>query len=570
MSKYINVDDENFYSFINKKYEQYKIPEKQKTFQQICFPKTYEFQIPQKFLAEFINPKTPYKGILVYHRIGAGKTCTAINIAENFKTQKNIMVVLPASLKGNFRSELRSLCAGNKYLSQQQRDQLKILDPASTEYSNIIKKSDELIDKYYTIYSYNKFVDLIKNNSLNLSNTLLIIDEVHNMISETGTYYQSLYETVQNAPDDFRLVIMSATPIFDKPNEIALTMNLLLRDRQLPVGQDFINEFMDIKYNNRGPVYQVKNMDVFKDYIKGYVSYYRGAPPYVFPKSELFFVRTRMSDFQKDVYKSVAVKESKKNQVKDYVNNDISNSFFIGTRMISNIVFPNGKTGLKGFESISDDDFDIGTIQIYSPKFLKIFRKIKKCRGTVFVYSNFKEFGGIRSFVRLLEHHKFKNYEYHGTGKRRFAIWSGDQDPSYKEQVKAVFNNRDNEYGDKIKVILGSSSIKEGVSFMRVQEVHIIEPYWNFSRMDQVIGRAIRFCSHKDVEIERQIVKVYIYLAVHPDIKMSIDERMMKMAIDKKIVNHAFEQALKEAAVDCELFKNANIYPGEPEIQCDL
>nr|URM62057.1 ATP dependent helicase [Mimivirus sp.] len=238
--------------------------------------------------------------------------------------------------------------------------------------------------------------------------------------------------------------------------------------------------------------------------------------------------------------------------------------------MISNIVFPNGKTGLKGFESISDDDFDIGTIQIYSPKFLKIFRKIKKCRGTVFVYSNFKEFGGIRSFVRLLEHHKFKNYEFHGTGKRRFAIWSGDQDPSYKEQVKAVFNNRDNEYGDKIKVILGSSSIKEGVSFMRVQEVHIIEPYWNFSRMDQVIGRAIRFCSHKDVEIDRQMVKVYIYLAVHPDIKMSIDERMMKMAIDKKIVNHAFEQALKEAAVDCELFKNANVYPGEPEIQCDL
>ncbi|AQN68502.1 D6/D11-like helicase [Saudi moumouvirus] len=568
MSNYINVDDDRFYNFINNKYSNYKIPNKQKNFRQFCFPKKYEFQIPQKFLAEFINPKTPYTGILVYHRIGAGKTCTAINIAENFKNKKKIMVVLPASLKGNFRSELRSLCADNNYLSANDRQLLKELEPSSQEYREIIQKSDKLIEKYYTIYSYNKFVDLIKNNLLNLTNTLLIIDEVHNMISETGTYYESLYKTIHSAPDDLRLVIMTATPIFDKPNEIALTMNLLLRDHQLPTGLDFVNTFMTIRYNNNGPIYEVKNIDMFKNDIRGYVSYYRGAPPYVFPKSELYFVRIKMSDYQKNIYKSVMREESKKTKMVDYVNNDISNSFFIGTRMISNIVFPNGKTGLKGFESLQESDFDIENIKIYSPKFLRIFRKIRKCNGTVFVYSNFKEFGGIRTFAGLLEHYNYKNYEYHGSGRRRFAIWSGDQDPSFKEEVKAVFNNKDNEFGEKIKVILGSSSIKEGVSFLRVQEVHIIEPYWNFSRMDQVIGRAIRFCSHKDVEPERQIVKVYIYMAVHPDIKMSIDERMMKMALDKKKVNHAFEQALKEAAIDCELFKNANVYPGEEDIIC--
>ena len=86
---YVSVDDDNFYKFINKKYAKYKIPQSQKSLKQICFPKKYEFQIPQKFLAEFINPKTPYKGILIYHRIGAGKTCTAINIAENLKIKKN-------------------------------------------------------------------------------------------------------------------------------------------------------------------------------------------------------------------------------------------------------------------------------------------------------------------------------------------------------------------------------------------------------------------------------------------------------------------------------------------------
>ena len=150
---YADVDDDNFYDFINKKFSSYKIPRTKKSLKEICFPTKYEFQIPQKFLAEFINPKTLYTGILVWHRIGAGKTCTAINIAEKFKNAKKIMVVLPASLKGNFRSELRSLCANNNYLTVDDRTKLKKYHPSSTEYKNIIEKSDKKIDKYYTIYS---------------------------------------------------------------------------------------------------------------------------------------------------------------------------------------------------------------------------------------------------------------------------------------------------------------------------------------------------------------------------------------------------------------------------------
>ncbi|XWV24674.1 putative ATP-dependent RNA helicase [Tupanvirus deep ocean] len=570
MSNYVDVDDDNFYRFINKKYSQYKIPKTHKTLKQICFPSKYEFQIPQKFLAEFINPKTPYKGILVYHRIGAGKTCTAINIAEKFKKIKNVMIVLPASLKGNFRSELRSPCAGNNYLLDTERSLLKQYHPSSYEYKEIIKKSDARIDKYYTIYSYNKFVQLIKSGRLKLNNTLLIIDEVHNMISETGTYYEALYDTIHSAPNDMRLVIMSATPIFDKPIEIALTMNLLLKDNQLPTGQDFVNTFMDIWYTSKGPIYQIKNMDIFKDYVRGYVSYFRGAPPHVFPRTELFFVKTKMSEKQQKLYKRIIAKEAKISSVKDYVNVDISNSFFIGTRMISNFVFPNGKIGKAGYDSLTESDFDVQNVKEYSPKFLRILRKIRRCEGTVFVYSNFKEYGGIKTFVRLLEHYGYKDYEFNGAGRKRFAIWSGDQAPLLKEEIKAVFNNKNNEDGSQIKVVLGSPSIKEGVSLLRVQEVHIMEPYWNMSRIMQVIGRAIRFCSHKDVPYEKQLVKVYIYMAVHPTIKRSIDQHIMHMAITKEYVNNQFEKALKESAVDCELFKNANVYPGEDDIICEV
>jgi superfamily II DNA or RNA helicase len=558
MSDYPDVDDDDFYPFINKKYAKYKIPKEKKSLREICFPKKYEFQVPQKFLAEFINPKTPYKGILVYHRIGAGKTCTAVNIAEKFKKYRKIMVVLPASLKGNFRNELRSPCAGNKYITEAERDLLKKLHPSEQAYKDIIMKSDERINKFYTIYSYNKFVELIKEKKLKLNNTLLIIDEVHNMISETGTYYENLYNIIKKAPDDLRLVLMSATPIFDKPTEIALTMNLLLpKDRELPTGVDFINEFINTKYVDNQPVYSVKNMDLFKEYVKGYVSYYRGAPPHVFPKAELFFSRCKMSDIQYKLYKKVAASE-KHSDVKDFLNVDISNSFFIGTRMISNFVYPNKKLGEEGYESLEDDDLSMAMIKEYSPKFFKIMRRIKKCEGTVFVYSNFKEFGGLKVFMRLLEHHHYRNYALHGSGTKRFAVWSGDEDIKYKEEIKAVFNNKNNADGSQIKIILGSSAIKEGVSLLRVAQVHLLEPYWNFSRLDQVIGRAIRFCSHKDMPLDKQIVQIYIYLAVHPKVGRSIDEKIMKMAIQKKLISGQFEKALKEAAVDCTLFKYAN------------
>lgn len=565
MSKYPDIDDDNFYDIINKKYSKYKIPAKKKTLKQICYPKKFTIQLSQQFVENFINPKTPYKGLLVYHGIGSGKTCAAVRITENFKKIKRIIVVTPASLIGNFRQELRSPCAGEHYLTEKDRNQLKKLDPSSELYKSIIAKSDEKINKYYTIYSYNKFIKLIKLNELDLTNTLLVIDEIHNMISESGIYYQKLYETIHSAPKDMRLVIMTATPIYDKPVEIALTMNLLLPlSRQLPTGQEFINMFMDIKYTKKGFEYHVKNMDLFKDYVKGYVSYYRGAPPHVYPKTKFYQKKIQMSNKQFNLYKKIMNKEAKKTKVKDYVNVDISNNFFIGTRVVSNIVYPNNKIGEPGMDSMEDKDYETDMMEILSPKFSFIYRKIKRCSGTLFIYSNFLKYGGINTFASFLEHHGYKDYQKEGPGYKRFAIWSGDQKKEFKEEFKSVFNNPNNTDGSKIKIVLGSPSIKEGVTLLRVQQAHIIEPYWNFSGLDQVIGRVIRYCSHKDMPEEKQLVKVYIYMAVHPKLKTSIDQYIMKMAENKLCVNSKFNLALKESAVDCYLFKNAN----EEDIVC--
>jgi hypothetical protein len=81
---------------------------------------------------------------------------------------------------------------------------------------------------------------------------------------------------------------------------------------------------------------------------------------------------------------------------------------------------------------------------------------MKKIRGKgkMFVYSSFKENGGIKSFVRVLEEYGYKNYETDGEGRKRFAIWSGDEDMSYREEVKQVFNQKDNLDGSKLKILL--------------------------------------------------------------------------------------------------------------------
>lgn len=530
----------NIQEYIYEKYPKYRISKKKKTLEQICYPKEFKLQIPQEFPAQIINPKTSYTGLLIYYEIGSGKTCTAIQIAKNFKKK---IIVLPASLEGNFRSELRSECA-HGYITNNEKELLKILNPSSIEYKKIIEDSNKKINKDYIIYSYNKFSSLIKENNINLDNNLLIIDEIQNMISESGIYYKLLYDVITNS-NNLKLVIMTATPIFDKPVEIALTMNLLIKDK-LPIGEEFDETFLDIN----GKKIKTKNMELFKKYINGYVTYYRGAPPEAYPKSKIIISKVNMSEKQEKLYKKVIKQEE-------------INSFLIRTRMISNIVYPNNEFGEEGYKSLKK--LDLEHMKIYSPKFVKIFKRIKKCSGTVFVYSTFREYGGIKPFVDFITYNGYKDYNKYGSGKKRFAVWSGDENLIYKNEIKEIFNNKNNEFGSKIKIMCGSPAIKEGVSFYRVQQVHIIEPYWNWSRLNQVIGRAIRYCSHRDVPFENQFVKIFIYLAVSPNIKITVDQHILQLAIEKKIINGSFETALKEAAIDCLLFKEGN-----GDIKCNI
>jgi hypothetical protein len=286
-----------------------------------------------------------------------------------------------------------------------------------------------------------------------------------------------------------------------------------------------------------------------------------------------------MSEFQ---YKSYVTVSENEEQNKKYERMktirsfrkgeilDLPGNFFIGTRLISNVAFPNKDIDEKGFKSFHGKHLQLENLQNYSMKFYKIIKKINSCQGPVFVYSGFLHYGGLQSLAKALKAQGYKDYKDFGEGKKRFAIMSGDETSKLKDEIKAVYNQPSNVNGSKLKVLLLSPSMKEGISLLSVRQAHILEPYWNISRILQIIGRGSRTCSHKYVPEENRNLKVFIYLAVHQNEKETIDQYIAKLAKQKNQLIDQFELAMKEIAIDCELNKNANVFPelGEEKLVC--
>ena len=133
--------------------------------------------------------------------------------------------------------------------------------------------------------------------------------------------------------------------------------------------------------------------------------------------------------------------------------------------------------------------------------------------------------------------------------------------------IKNVFNKIDNKDGRNIKFVLGSRVMNEGTSLANVKEVHILDAYFNFGRIDQVIGRAIRWCSHHKLMSENNVyplVNVYKYVVAIKD-KLSTEEELYKKAELKYLLVKKIERSMKEVAIDCPLNIHANMFKEEIE-----
>jgi superfamily II DNA or RNA helicase len=135
--------------------------------------------------------------------------------------------------------------------------------------------------------------------------------------------------------------------------------------------------------------------------------------------------------------------------------------------------------------------------------------------------------------------------------------------------IQNVFNSVQNSTGRYIKLILGSMVMNEGISLKNIAEVHILDVYYNLGKIDQVVGRAIRHCSHKNIindENKYPSVLVYKYVVTLSNLnnrKLSTEEEIYKKAEFKYLLIKRVERALKQSCIDCPLNRSDNIFPDE-------
>jgi superfamily II DNA or RNA helicase len=203
---WVDVNQKRFPSWINETFIQYQTKGREK----MPAPKPGAGFSPygyQKLLRDFMQSNSPYRGILLYHGLGSGKTCTSITIAENLKSDRNILIVLPATLKANYIEKGLKVCGDRRY-----------------------KNNNSLIREKYTFISYNASNKLKQFERIgSLDNRVIILEEVHGLISlivNGGADGRAIYEKLMNAKNT-KIIAMSGTPLINYPFEIAILMNIL-------------------------------------------------------------------------------------------------------------------------------------------------------------------------------------------------------------------------------------------------------------------------------------------------------------------------------------------------------
>lgn len=616
----------------------------------------FQLRAQQKFIPNYVNFHNNLSGCLLYHGLGSGKTCTSILVGEAFKAFHNnninpnnrIIVVLPPSVEQQFIDELKDKCVSQilfngenvsykkEPTSRANKKQLEgLINRLKAKHSTGVTTSQiqrinsqnrrtvvdretdfailRIINMYWNIMTHIKFINnIVPRNTkveeigdvavqLRRGGNLVIIDEVQNLISESGILYEKLIRTVNVFSRNNKFLLLSATPIYDKPFELGLTLNLLNPRVFFPLTRrEFDSLFIDKKK-------QMTNKELFYWMCSGYVSYFSGGNPAHFPFKRVIECRYRMGSIQEEYYNAALINEMKikknKDGTTDIEDKGLKEDFMSKIRQYCNCTFPEDYTNSNGTLCKNDSnpknygEENLETIKLkYAPKLVGIAELIAQQPGIHFVFSDLKRYG-ITPLANILK--RFFDFEQANqntrfdTKKNRFAIWSGDiksQDKAaFSKVIRGVVGDAKNRDGSYLRVVLGTTSIMEGVSFKNIKNVHIMNPWWNESRIQQVIARAIRFRSHDSLPERDQFVNVYRHICTFQDfpnsqyksletnyrgndnmmnklklanirgmLSSTVDQHMSLRSWEKKKESLQFETVLKESAVDCENNSFAN------------
>lgn len=582
-------------------FKQFRIKKDTRSMSEICTTggETFNLQTHQLFFKTYMEMNPNWDRYLLYHKIGTGKTCTAITMSEEYMRQNNnknkVVVILPARLKSNFIDELLSPCTFGKYISKEQPD---------------VAEAKRRIEKSYDIVSINSFRSMVmKEGNANgivefireyTKNKLFVIDEVHNFLAqssfstesvlmdliESNTFKYTESKEVSNsimlklithfASDSAKFIFMTATPIFNKISQFYELVSIMVQhDKIQNISR---NEFL-----------QSLNL------LRGKVSYFGGNAENAFPNVQRINHEVPIPALSKEENQLVNTKN--KGKVMAFAQNLENDSFKIKERqLLVSYVPPSNKLNTK-----KDFTRVVKNLATWAPKIELMINMLdgdkknkEQQKKKHLVYSTFVKRGLMiakyameaRGYVDILDvihdNKKWNTYEY-----KVFAVWDGKLKDEEKRMIKSLMNSKENVDGKYLRIILGSPSIKEGISFKHVQDMHILDPVWNQAAKDQLEGRVIRYCSHADVpendKTLKRSVKIHYYIGVVPPQENKEKENEKNEATADQLiydyiipmkqyeVNKA-ENALKKVAFDYHLFTNKNKNAEEskePELDLD-
>lgn len=270
----------------------------------------FKLRESQAILSNLMNPNTPYKGLLIMHGTGVGKTCTAISIGEQFKEQvrkyntKIYVLTSGPNIRENFKSELL-FCTGETYLKNKEL----LNQMTKAEKDREIKIATNGAMQYYKILSYKTFYkkvlgekitekkigndnkikssyrkndegeierEIVVDKITNMNNSVLIIDEAHNL---TGNDYGEALKKIIKASENLIVILLTATPMKNLADDIIDILNFIR-----PLDDQIQRE--KIFTGDRGYNMKIKSggLEYLKEKARGYVSYFRGNIPYTFAK----------------------------------------------------------------------------------------------------------------------------------------------------------------------------------------------------------------------------------------------------------------------------------------------
>jgi len=232
------------------------------------------------------------------------------------------------------------------------------------------------------------------------------------------------------------------------------------------------------------------------------------------------------------------------------------------------------KANYKYIDS-SNRIFDAENLKNHSAKISKICETILKSEGIIMIYSQYID-GGVIPVALALESLGFKRRVgktvqnlFHKDEIKQKLIMKDESGKSYTPHYIMLtgddryspdnvadlknLNSKDNTNGGEIKVVIISRAAGEGVDFRNLRQVHILEPWFNLSRTEQIIGRAIRNKSHYDLPFNKRNVEIFLHATITDNDTESADLYLYRHASNKAKSIGEITKIIKSEAVDCAL-----------------